>query len=101
MLNSLPSVTAKAQRVGRNNDGGSSSFSVLTGQETLEPSISTERYRNTQQLNVEWNLLDAGINLWRAKSTSDRMLIAQALGENLTIISNEFVFEAFGVNRLW
>ncbi len=77
MLNSLPSVTAKAQRVGRNNEGGSSSFSVLTGQETLEPSISTERYRNTQQLNVEWNLLEAGINLWRAKSTSDRMLIAQ------------------------
>jgi len=77
MLSALPSVTAKVQRVGRNNQGGSSSFSVLTGLQSLQPSISTDQYRKTHQLNVEWNLLDAGINLWRAKSASDRVLIAQ------------------------
>ena len=77
MLNSLPSVTAKVQRVGRNNQGGSSSFSVLTGTQSLQPSISTDQYRNTHQLEVQWNLLDAGINLWRAKSATDRVLIAQ------------------------
>ena len=77
MLNSLPSVTAKIQRHARSNEGGSSSFSVLTGMESLQPSISQEQYRTTAQLNAEWNLLDAGINVWRGKSVSDQMLIAQ------------------------
>jgi PIN domain nuclease of toxin-antitoxin system len=31
----------------------------------------------------------------------DRMLIAQALAENLTLVSNERLFDAFGVVRLW
>ena len=31
----------------------------------------------------------------------DRLLIAQALVENLTLASNEQVFEAAGVDRLW
>lgn len=77
MLTALPSVTGKVSRVGRNNPGGSSSFSVLTGTQSLQPSISTEQYRTTQQLNMEWNLLDAGIALARSRSASDRSLIAQ------------------------
>lgn len=77
MLSALPSVTGKVSRVGRNNQGGSSSFSLLTGTESLQPSISTEQYRTTQQLNLEWNLLDAGISIARARSSSDRALIAQ------------------------
>lgn len=76
-LNALPSVKAKIQRVGRNNRGGSSSLSLLTGLQSLQPSISSDQYRNTQLLNVEWNLLDAGITLGRARSTADRVLIAQ------------------------
>lgn len=31
----------------------------------------------------------------------DRMLIAQALEENLRIVSNEQIFESYGVSRLW
>lgn len=31
----------------------------------------------------------------------DRMLIAQALAEGLTLVSNERLFDAFGVARLW
>ncbi len=31
----------------------------------------------------------------------DRMLIAQAQAENLALISNETVFDAYGVRRLW
>lgn len=77
MLNALPSVNAKIQRQGRSTPGGSSSFSVLTGTESLRPSISQEQYRNVVQLTTEWNLLDTGINLWRGKTASDQMLIAQ------------------------
>lgn len=35
------------------------------------------------------------------KDPFDRMLIAQALIENLTLVSNETRFDAFGVKRLW
>jgi PIN domain nuclease of toxin-antitoxin system len=31
----------------------------------------------------------------------DRMLIAQAIVENLTLVSNETIFDASGVSRLW
>lgn len=35
------------------------------------------------------------------KDPFDRMLIAQALVEDLVLISNEKAFDAFGVSRLW
>lgn len=31
----------------------------------------------------------------------DRMLVAQALGGDLTLVSNETVFDGYGVSRLW
>jgi PIN domain nuclease of toxin-antitoxin system len=31
----------------------------------------------------------------------DRMLMAQALVDNLTVVSNERVFDTYGVKRLW
>jgi PIN domain nuclease of toxin-antitoxin system len=35
------------------------------------------------------------------KDPFDRMLIAQAQAENLPVVTNERVFEAYGVRRLW
>ncbi|HXF14273.1 MAG TPA: type II toxin-antitoxin system VapC family toxin [Terriglobales bacterium] len=35
------------------------------------------------------------------KDPFDRMLIAQAQAENLTIVSNDRVFDRYGVNRIW
>jgi PIN domain nuclease of toxin-antitoxin system len=35
------------------------------------------------------------------KDPFDRMLIAQAQAENLTLVSNEIVFDSYGVQRLW
>lgn len=35
------------------------------------------------------------------KDPFDRMLIAQALMEDLTLVSNEKLFDGFGVRRLW
>ncbi len=35
------------------------------------------------------------------KDPFDRMLIAQSQAENIPIISNEMVFDAYGVRRLW
>lgn len=35
------------------------------------------------------------------KDPFDRMLIAQAQAENMPIISNDVIFESYGVRRLW
>jgi PIN domain nuclease of toxin-antitoxin system len=35
------------------------------------------------------------------KDPFDRMLIAQSQAENLAIVSNERVFDAYGVRRIW
>jgi PIN domain nuclease of toxin-antitoxin system len=37
----------------------------------------------------------------RHKDPFDRVLVAQALIENLTLVSNERAFDAYGVARLW
>jgi PIN domain nuclease of toxin-antitoxin system len=43
----------------------------------------------------------AGLLPGPLKDPFDRMLIAQSQAENVPIISNETVFEAYGVRRLW
>jgi PIN domain nuclease of toxin-antitoxin system len=43
----------------------------------------------------------AGLLPGSHKDPFDRMLIAQSQAENTPIISNETVFEAYGVRRLW
>jgi PIN domain nuclease of toxin-antitoxin system len=35
------------------------------------------------------------------KDPFDRMLIAQAQAENLALISNEKIFDAYGIRRIW
>jgi PIN domain nuclease of toxin-antitoxin system len=35
------------------------------------------------------------------KDPFDRLLIAQAQAEDMTLVSNEALFDTFAVNRLW
>ncbi len=76
-LNALPTITAKQEFIGRSNPGASSSFSVLTGARSLEPSISTDQYRWVSLLEMNWNVLDSAINIYRSKSAYDQAVIAQ------------------------
>lgn len=43
----------------------------------------------------------AGLLAGPLKDPFDRMLIAQAQAENIAIVSNEVVFDSYGVRRLW
>ncbi len=43
----------------------------------------------------------AGLLSGPHKDPFDRMLIAQSQAENMPIISNEAIFESYGVRRLW
>ena len=38
---------------------------------------------------------------WHHRDPFDRMLIAQALAQSLTLVSNERLFDRYGVARLW
>ncbi len=43
----------------------------------------------------------AGLLPGPLKDPFDRMLIAQAQAEGLTLVSNETIFDHYGVSRLW
>ena len=43
----------------------------------------------------------AGTLSYSHRDPFDRLLIAQALSEDLTLVSNETLFDSFGVTRLW
>ena len=43
----------------------------------------------------------AGSLVGHHRDPFDRMLIAQAISEDLALVSNERAFEAYGVKRLW
>jgi len=75
-LSLLPHVEIGGSYQGRNNAGASSSRSALTGVQSLEPSVSTDRHRRTMQLETSWNILDAAVTVAHARTASDRVLIA-------------------------
>lgn len=62
-LEALPQLKATRTLNSRSNLGASSSRSVQSGLQSLEPSQSTDRHRMTTSLEASWNLLDAGLAL--------------------------------------
>ncbi|AWK89145.1 TolC family protein [Azospirillum thermophilum] len=76
VLNMLPRLAASAGYVGRNNESASSSLSVITRRQSLEPSTSQEQHRRTGDLTFSWNLLDFGVGYFQARQQADRALIA-------------------------
>lgn len=75
-LKALPSVKASAGYQGRSNDGATSSRSVLSGQQSLEPSQSTQEDRQVADMTFSWNMLDAVMAFVDAKTADDQAKIA-------------------------
>lgn len=73
----LPNLTVSAGYFDRNNDSGGSSQSLLSGEQSLEPSTSQERERVLSGLRVAWNVLDFGVSYVTAKQRQDEVLIAE------------------------
>jgi outer membrane protein TolC len=63
----LPQLVASAGYAGRNNFSGASSLSLITRQQSLEPSTSQERDLFTADLALSWDVLDFGLSYVRAK----------------------------------
>lgn len=72
----LPGLTATAGYSDRSNENASSSVSVLTNTESLEPSTSQDRDILHGDLSLAWNLLDFGVSYYRARQQSNRELLA-------------------------
>lgn len=53
-----------------------------------------------QTIHFEHTLLISTMPLHH-RDPFDRMLIAQALAEDMILLSNEVIFDNYGVNRLW
>lgn len=74
-LDMLPRIAAEAGYAGRSNVSASSSRSVETGAQSLEPSTSQDRDRRVADLTMVWNVLDFGVSYVSAKQQSDQRLI--------------------------
>ena len=73
----LPRLTLAAGYTTRNNDLASSSQDFLTGEQSLVPSISSERQRTAIDLGLSWNVLDFGVSYYQSQQNADRLLVAQ------------------------
>ncbi|MDX1368710.1 TolC family protein [Pseudomonas sp.] len=73
----LPRMAASAGYAGRSNVSASSSQSIDTGTQSLEPSTSQDRDREVADLTMVWNVLDFGVSYVSAKQQADQRLIVQ------------------------
>jgi len=72
----LPRVAADAGYTTRDNYNAAESVSVITHQESLEPSYSETKSVATADIGFSWNLLDVGLSYFQAKQQGYRTLIA-------------------------
>jgi outer membrane protein TolC len=72
----LPAITSSLSYSGRDNEAGSSSRSLLSGRQSLEPSTSTEKQSNAADLTASWDVLDFGLSYVRGLQAADEKLIA-------------------------
>lgn len=71
----LPQLVASAGYLNRSNQEASSSRSVTTGLQSLEPSTSSDRDRVVTDLTLSWNILDFGVSYFAAHQQANRALI--------------------------
>lgn len=76
-LSLLPQLAASAGWKGRDNVAGSSSESVTTGRQSLEPSTSSDRSSRDANLRLSWNVLDFGVSYFSAKAQANKVLAAE------------------------
>ena len=72
----LPKLTAAAGYTHRSNVLASSSQDVVTGQQSLAPSTSSDRTLRRADLAFSWNVLDFGVSYYTARQNADQVLAA-------------------------
>lgn len=82
-LQALPQLSAKRSRLGRDNEGASSSRSIITGVQSLEPSYSSDRYRTTDEISLNWDVIDIALAVAQSRIAKDEAQIAQQRHEKV------------------
>jgi outer membrane protein TolC len=82
-IKALPNMTASASYSGRDNDGATSSRSVLSGLQSLEPSQSSDRDRKSKALELNWNLLDIALAYADTKKANEAVRVARERHEKV------------------
>ncbi len=82
-MDMLPVMVASAGYYTRSNYNASSSMSVLTYEESLEPSTSSDRDHGVGSVRFSWNILDFGVSYYQARQEANRYLIAEKAREKV------------------
>jgi outer membrane protein TolC len=100
----LPKLAAAAGYSNRDDVLGSASRSVRTGQQSLEPSTSSDRSLRNADLSLSWNILDFGVSYYGAKQQADRLLGVQERRRKVVQLlmqqAREAFWQAAGAQRL-
>jgi outer membrane protein, multidrug efflux system len=72
----LPRVVTSAGYTGRNNESGSESLNLNSRTRTPTSSTSTDRYRQTADFGLTWNILDFGVSYFRARQNANLVLVS-------------------------
>ncbi len=76
-FNLLPKLTASAGYSSRDNEAGSSSMDLLTGNRLPTSSTSQDKNHTATDLTLSWNVLDFGVSYFQAKQQANQGLILQ------------------------
>ncbi len=94
-MDMLPILAASAGYLDRNNLNASSSTSILTHNQSLEPSTSTDKARKNADMRFSWNILDFGVSYLQATQDSDRYLVTQRIRQDMMLKLLQQVRSAF------
>ena len=76
-LGMLPGLDLEGGYVGRNKPEVISARSNASGSQSLEPSIFQDEHRRVANLDLSWNMLDAGMSYVQSRQASDQARAAQ------------------------
>lgn len=100
----LPQLTAAAGYTTRDNVLASSSQDIVTGQQSLVPSTSSEKNVRRADLGLSWNVLDFGVSYYGARQQADRVLAAEQRRRKVVQLlmqqTREAYWQAVGAQKL-
>lgn len=103
-MDMLPKLAAQAGWRARNRFRGSSSRSLITGNQSLEVSTSEDKRVRYGDLQLVWNLLDFGLTYLRVRQEADKVLIAEErrikVTQNLVMDIRDAYWRAVAAQRL-
>lgn len=76
-INAFPALNLSTNYIGRSNEGAASSQSVLSGTQSLEPSFSTEQYRDTQDLSANISTLNIMLAASQTQNAQSQSMISE------------------------